>query len=85
LQSGDALGGKLEGEKMVWFDEEKCLNVTVSVPKELLERKDGKGLPVLVHVHGGGFVEGSHTQGVRGMFSTFFHPISIVETEFFGQ
>jgi carboxylesterase type B len=55
----------LPGEVPVWYDEEKCLNLTVSVPNDVLEGKKGK-VPVLVHVHGGGFVEGSHTQGVRG-------------------
>ncbi|KAE9367251.1 alpha/beta-hydrolase [Stipitochalara longipes BDJ] len=63
-QNSAALGGPLPGEVPVWYDEEKCLNLTVSVPREVLEGKRGR-VPVMVHVHGGGFVEGSHTQGAR--------------------
>jgi carboxylesterase type B len=72
LQSMDALGGMLEGEKAVWFDEGRCLGLTVTGPGAGLEgRGPGRGapgVPVMVHVHGGAFVEGSHTLGVRGMF-----------------
>jgi hypothetical protein len=64
VRRDDALGGKLEGKKSVRFDEKRCLNVTVSVPKILLEGErelggrgkwgEREGIPVLVHVHGGG-------------------------------
>jgi carboxylesterase type B len=50
------------GEEPITYDEQACLNLTISVPvKNFPESGHSlprKLLPVLVYVHGGGFVEG---------------------------
>jgi hypothetical protein len=42
LQSKDAIGGPLLGEKEVWVDEGKCLNLAITVLKVLLEGEVGR-------------------------------------------
>jgi hypothetical protein len=66
------LGGPLTGDKGVWYDEFSCLNVTISVPRKVLEGKRGE-VSVIVQVHSGWFVEGSYTQGVRGKLLSFLY------------
>ncbi|KAH7310155.1 Carboxylesterase [Rhexocercosporidium sp. MPI-PUGE-AT-0058] len=46
-------------------DEFKCLNLSVTVPKSALEGQK-KDLPVLLFIHGGGFMGGSHIVKVAG-------------------
>jgi carboxylesterase type B len=41
------------------FSDVDCLTLNVSVPNAGLRAKTGKPLPVLVFVHGGGYVTGS--------------------------
>jgi carboxylesterase type B len=60
---GSATGGFVPGEEPVTYDEQTCLNLTISAPvsswtgkRELSRSK--KLLPVLVYVHGGGLIEG---------------------------
>lgn len=58
---GSATGGFVPGEEEIKYDEQTCLNLTISVSAKALERNGShpKGLiPVLVYVHGGGFIEG---------------------------
>jgi carboxylesterase type B len=76
-QDAGAFGGLLPGERLVHYDEFACLNLTVTVPKWILGQRER--VPVLVHVHGGGFNQGSHTNGVRG---TFFSPIIFSPSSF---
>jgi carboxylesterase type B len=62
----EAAGGLLPGEKEKEFDEFDCLNLTISVPKDALG-DEGKKLPVMVYVHGGGFTVGSaHISALHG-------------------
>ena len=69
-QSMEPFGGSLPNENDIFFEEQQCLNLTVTAPREVLEAAQGKAsLPVMVHVHGGAFKEGSHISGVRGMTS----------------
>lgn len=60
-QTDDFSGGPLPNSTPRKYDEFKCLNLTVSTPLDAMF--DGgsqlRGLPVLVHVHGGGFIEGA--------------------------
>ena len=65
-----------EGGKI--YDEFECLNLVISVPKAALEDGEkGQGLPVMVYVHGGGFVVGSTFVDERdGEYTpTFFNEI----------
>lgn len=60
---GSATGGFVPGEEEVIYDEQTCLNLTVSVPAKTFVDEKGlsrpkKPLPVLVYVHGGGIIEG---------------------------
>ncbi|KAL5338163.1 Alpha/Beta hydrolase protein [Aspergillus crustosus] len=60
---GSATGGSVPGNEQITYDEQTCLNLTISVPinvalDETGRSKQDKLLPVLVYVHGGGFVEG---------------------------
>jgi carboxylesterase type B len=41
------------------FSDLECLTLNVAVPNASVRSKAGKPLPVLVYVHGGGFVTGS--------------------------
>jgi carboxylesterase type B len=66
-QPTDAVGGPLPDENNVFYDEQRCLNLTVTAPRVVLEGTiDKAGLPVMVHVHGGALKEGSHIPSVRG-------------------
>ncbi|KAJ4288119.1 hypothetical protein N0V90_012136 [Kalmusia sp. IMI 367209] len=42
------------------MNELECLHVNVTVPKAVLRKREGKGLPVFVWVHGGGLSMGSN-------------------------
>lgn len=67
-QPADAVGGPLRDENNIFFDEQDCLNLTVTAPRGVLENSpENSKLPVMVHVHGGAFKEGSHITSVRGM------------------
>ena len=66
-QPTDAVGGPLLGENPIFYDEQRCLNLTVTAPREVLQRTPGQAiLPVMVHIHGGAFKEGSYITSVRG-------------------
>lgn len=41
------------------FSDKECLTLNVSAPNAEIRAKAGKPLPVLVYVHGGGYVTGS--------------------------
>ncbi|KAL2861225.1 Alpha/Beta hydrolase protein [Aspergillus lucknowensis] len=59
---GSARGGHVPGDVPITYDERACLNLTISVPVKTLEATSGSKtrlLPVMVYVHGGGFVEGT--------------------------
>ncbi|KAH7140075.1 Alpha/Beta hydrolase protein [Dactylonectria estremocensis] len=66
-QSMDVFGGPLPGEDQRRYDEFSCLNLTVTVPAALLELGCTKKVPVMVYVHGGGFVAGAHYGGPHDM------------------
>ncbi|KAL2826701.1 Alpha/Beta hydrolase protein [Aspergillus cavernicola] len=53
---GSAAGGFVPGEETITYDEQACLNLTISAPVKNIPPKNP--LPVLVYVHGGGFIEG---------------------------
>ncbi|KAL4866196.1 Alpha/Beta hydrolase protein [Aspergillus spectabilis] len=60
---GSATGGSVPGEDEITYDEKACLNLTISVPVKnfrdtTTQSPPSKLLPVLVYVHGGGFIEG---------------------------
>ncbi|KAL4892457.1 Alpha/Beta hydrolase protein [Aspergillus ambiguus] len=60
---GSATGGFVPGEEPVTYEEKTCLNLTISVPANNFLDESGPSrprrlLPVLVYVHGGGFIEG---------------------------
>ncbi|CAI7590855.1 unnamed protein product [Penicillium glandicola] len=59
---GSATGGLVPGEEPVTYDEQSCLNLTISAPAknfpETRQSMPKRLLPVLVYVHGGGFIEG---------------------------
>lgn len=60
---GSATGGFVPGEEPVTYDEQACLNLTISAPVKNVLDETGPSLPkrllpVLVYVHGGGFIEG---------------------------
>jgi carboxylesterase type B len=58
-QGSQMYGGKMRLEKPKKYDEFSCLNLSISAPKKVIEQKaEGKGFPVMVYVHGGGFVTG---------------------------
>ncbi|PVH68239.1 alpha/beta-hydrolase [Cadophora sp. DSE1049] len=68
-QRFEPFGGPLPDENEIFFDEEQCLNLTITAPRELLEDVQGrKSVPVMVHVHGGAFKEGSHISSVRDTY-----------------
>lgn len=78
-QTLEPFGGPLPTECDMIFDEQECLNLTVTAPRETLEAAQGaSSLPVMVHVHGGGFSVGSHISSVRGMHKK---PARITERE----
>ncbi|KXG52119.1 Carboxylesterase, type B [Penicillium griseofulvum] len=54
---GSAGGGFAPGEEPIIYDEQACLNLTISAPAKNFSEENGP-LPVLVYVHGGGLVEG---------------------------
>jgi carboxylesterase type B len=59
-QSRDAIGGILPGERDRQYDEFACLNLTISAPVSHLQPDlSNKLLPVMVYIHGGGFMEGA--------------------------
>ncbi|KAJ9602327.1 hypothetical protein H2200_013182 [Cladophialophora chaetospira] len=59
-----AYGGPLEDDVSIWFDDLRCTNLSLAVPKGLLS--GGKKVPVLVYVHGGGMAEGvGHVDGLH--------------------
>lgn len=62
----EVFGGPLPGEDQRRYDEFSCLNLTVTAPAELLEPGCTKKVPVMVYVHGGGFVAGAHYGGPHG-------------------
>jgi len=53
----DALGDFLPEEEARKYDEETCLDLTISAPGDALG--EGRKLPVMVYVHDGGFAVGS--------------------------
>ncbi|OQE77540.1 hypothetical protein PENNAL_c0060G03466 [Penicillium nalgiovense] len=59
---GSATGGFVPGEEQITYDEQACLNLTISMPKNVIGEsglsQPRNLLPVLVYMHGGGFVEG---------------------------
>ncbi|KAJ5193359.1 Carboxylesterase type B [Penicillium cf. viridicatum] len=60
---GSATGGFVPGEEPIIYDEQNCLNLTISTPANNVLGETGPSvpkrlLPVLVYVHGGGFIEG---------------------------
>ncbi|KAL4983722.1 Alpha/Beta hydrolase protein [Aspergillus falconensis] len=60
---GSATGGFVPGEEETIYDEQACLNLTISTPAGNFVGGTGllsprKLLPVLVYVHGGGLIEG---------------------------
>jgi carboxylesterase type B len=58
-QTTEPFGGPLSDENDISFDEQRCLNLTVTAPRGILEGAQGQAtLPVMVHVHGGAFKEG---------------------------
>jgi carboxylesterase type B len=62
----EASGGLLPREEEKKFDEETCLNLTISAPSDALG-DTGRKLPVMVYVHGGGFTVGSaHVSALHG-------------------
>jgi carboxylesterase type B len=62
----EASGGPLPGEEAKKFDEESCLYLTISAPRDSLGDVE-RGLPVMVYVHGGGFTVGSaHVSASHG-------------------
>ncbi|CAP79892.1 Para-nitrobenzyl esterase [Penicillium chrysogenum] len=69
---GSPTGGFVPGEEPIKYDEQACLNLTISTPKNVLgesgQSLPKKVLPVLVYVHGGGFVEGKgHVSALHDM------------------
>jgi carboxylesterase type B len=67
----EPFGGPLPLENEIFFEEERCLNLTVTALREVLGSGQGMaGLPVMVNVHGGGFKVGSHISTVRGMIAS---------------
>ncbi|KAH8729924.1 Alpha/Beta hydrolase protein [Ilyonectria robusta] len=66
-QSMEVFGGPLPGEDQRRYDEFSCLNLTITAPAELLEPGCTKKVPVMVYVHGGGFVAGAHYGGPHDM------------------
>jgi carboxylesterase type B len=72
LDQIEASGGLLPGEEEKKFDEESCLNLTISAPSDVLsDERRGERLPVMVYVHGGGFTVGSaHVSALHGKFSS---------------
>lgn len=59
-------GGSLPGDGERKFDEFSCLNLTISAPKDALG-DEGRELPVMVYVHGGGFRVGAgHISALHG-------------------
>jgi carboxylesterase type B len=66
MDQTEASGGPLPGEEAKKFDEETCLNLTISAPRDTLGDVE-RGLPVMVYVHGGGFSVGSaHVSALHG-------------------
>ncbi len=62
----EASGGPLPGEEAKKFDEELCLNLTISAPRDAFGDVE-RGLPVMVYVHGGGFTVGTaHVSALHG-------------------
>jgi hypothetical protein len=62
-QSMDAFGGPIPGEDQRKYDEFSCLNLTITAPAALLEPGCTDSVPVMVYVHGGGFVTAAHYGG----------------------
>ncbi|KAJ5153769.1 Carboxylesterase type B [Penicillium coprophilum] len=60
---GSATGGFVPGEEPVTYDEQTCLNLTISASVKNVGNENDSSipkrlLPVLVYVHGGGMIEG---------------------------
>lgn len=69
-QEYEAFGGRLPEDHDYRHDELRCLNLTVSMPKQALAGQGSKGgmaYPVMVYVHGGGFARGSNVGGFNGI------------------
>lgn len=47
-------------------DEFKCLNLNLTIPREAVDKPCASKLPVLVFIHGGGFIGGSQSVQVGG-------------------
>ncbi|KAG4428509.1 hypothetical protein IFR05_016006 [Cadophora sp. M221] len=74
-QTSEPFGGPLPAECEMVYDEQGCLNLTVTAPREALEA-GMSNLPVMVHVHGGGFSVGSHINSVRDTYRMVEQSIS---------
>ncbi|KAH9224255.1 Alpha/Beta hydrolase protein [Leptodontidium sp. 2 PMI_412] len=82
-QTLEPFGGPLPTECDMIFDEQECLNLTVTAPREALEAAQGaSSLPVMVHVHGGGFSVGSHISSVREQSISDGTPVVIVSINY---
>lgn len=62
-------GGPLPDQWEMTYDDGSCLNLSISAPKDVLDATNGEHtpkLPVMVYIHGGGFVEGAgHTSTLQ--------------------
>ncbi|KAJ5776380.1 uncharacterized protein N7511_001391 [Penicillium nucicola] len=69
-------------------DEFKCLNLNICVPKEALSNTSGPGLPVIVWIHGGGFLYGANSvsryraQAFTNHAAETGHPIILVQINY---
>ncbi|KAK8203154.1 hypothetical protein M8818_005379 [Zalaria obscura] len=85
-QPDSAYGGPLPGQTPRTYDEQTCLNLTISAPRSaVLAGQRNHGLPVMVYVHGGAFKEGAghisalhDTTHMVGLSATENRPVIIV-------
>ena len=76
----EAFGGRLPEDFHYRHDELRCLNLTVSVPRAVLEGISEKpAVPVMVYVHGGGFARGANVGGINGG-NTIYREILLAAT-----